>query len=132
MPIILQAYDADDDAISVIVTQPTNGHVTVTPMGNGQYIVTYTPDGQARLDAFNSNDPVEETFVITVTDGQQTDSTSVTVPVSPAEAAVTETQHPVDGFVQVRGVTVGPDGNLQLVVVRPVNFLDPAAGYRYR
>jgi VCBS repeat-containing protein len=129
VPITLKANDADNDAIGVIVTKPASGQVTVTPTGNGTYTVTYTPDPQARLDAYSSGEPVEETIVITVTDGQLTDTRSVTVPVTPAQAAVTETRRPISGFVQVRGVTVGSDGNLQLVVVRPDNVLNGNSGY---
>ena len=110
VPITLEASDADNDAISVIVTKPASGQVKVTPTGAGTYTVTYTPDPQARLDAYSSGDPVEETIVITVTDGQLTESRSVTVPVTPAQAAVTETRRPISGFVQVRGVSVGRTG----------------------
>ncbi|MCV7173113.1 hypothetical protein H7I41_24630 [Mycobacterium manitobense] len=129
VPVIVRATDVDGDALSVLVTQPANGRVKVTPNADGSYTVTYTPDGQARLDAYASDDPITETFVITVSDGQRTDSTDVTVTVSPAEAAVTETRDPVDGFALLRGATLGPDGRLRLIVLRPGNIADPQAGY---
>ncbi|MGA5464542.1 Ig-like domain-containing protein [Mycobacterium sp. NPDC050041] len=129
VPVIVRATDVDGDALSVLVTQPANGRVKVTPNADGSYTVTYTPDGQARLDAYASDDPITETFVVTVTDGQRTDSTDVTVTVSPAEAAVTETRDPVDGFALLRGATLGPDGRLRLIVLRPGNIADSQAGY---
>ena len=48
------ADDADGDALSVSATQPANGTVTVTPNADGTYSVIYTPNGQARLDAFDA------------------------------------------------------------------------------
>ena len=88
VPVAVTTSDGDDDAVTVFVAvKPTKGHVTITPTGDGNYTVTYTPTEQARQDAA-AGGPTEDTFVLTVSDAQKYQSTTVTVPIKPAEELV--------------------------------------------
>ena len=127
VPIRVEVEDPDNDAVSVIVSQPTNGRVVVTPNADGSYTVTYTPTGQARLDAFDTPGEQTETIVITVTDGDEIATETVEVPISEAEVAVTETR-PWDltnGYISLRGAAVAANGDIILSVLRPDSLVNP-------
>jgi VCBS repeat-containing protein len=114
----VHATDADGDALSVTVSDPPeHGTVTIAPAAGGDYTVTYTPDGQARLDAYDGGD-ADDAFVITVNDGQQSVSKAVTVPIVGADAAVTDT-YPISdtSFSYGRGIAVDENGNLIFTVM---------------
>jgi VCBS repeat-containing protein len=89
VPVAVTTSDDDGDALTVFVAvQPSEGHVTITPSGGGNYTVTYTPTEEARQNAANGG-PTEDTFVLTVSDAQKYQTTTVTVPIKPAEESVT-------------------------------------------
>ena len=107
VPVAVTVDDGDGDALTVFVAdQPSHGSITITPLGGGNYTVTYTPDAQARLDAFDSLGPDEDTFVIVVSDGEKIDTKEVTVPISPAESAVTDSFSASEGTVYQRGIAL--------------------------
>lgn len=124
--VLVHATDDDGDALSVTVSDPPeHGTVTIAPAAGGDYTVTYTPNGQARLDARNGGD-TDDTLVITVNDGQQSVSRVITVPVVGADAAVTNT-YPISdtSFYYGRGIALDENGNLVFTVMRPDNVQNP-------
>jgi large repetitive protein len=125
----VHADDTDGDALSVTVSQePQHGTVTITPGAGGNYTVTYTPDGQSRLDAYDGVGDTTDQFVITVNDGQQSVSKVVNVPVDKTEAAVTGTTSIGDSFEFPRGVAFDSNGNPIYTVSRPVDLGDLSSG----
>jgi len=94
--VTLVAADADDDPLTLTVTQPALGTVSAPVLidaATGTYTVTYTPTGQARLDAYESAGDDFDSFKVDVSDGHYpaVEVTVSHVPISPAEAAVTGT-----------------------------------------
>ena len=96
--VTLVAADADDDPLTLTVTQPASASGTVSApvlidAATGTYTVTYTPTGQARLDAYESAGDDFDSFTVDVSDGHYpaVEATVSHVPISPAEAAVTGT-----------------------------------------
>jgi DNA-binding beta-propeller fold protein YncE len=127
--VVVHAVDGDGDALSVTVSQqPQHGTVAVTPGTGGTYTVTYTPDGQSRLDAYDGVGDMTDQFVITVNDGQQSVSKVVNVPIDKTQAAVTSSTPIGDGFQFPRGVAFDENGNLIYTVSRPVDLGDLSAG----
>jgi hypothetical protein len=89
VPVSVTTSDGDGDALNVFVSvQPSKGRVIVTPNNEGGYTVVYTPTEQARQDA-GSGGPTTDTFVLTVSDAQKYQTTTVTVPITPAAESVT-------------------------------------------
>lgn len=100
----LDITDADGDTLIYTATDPLHGTVTID--ANGNY--TYTPNGQARLDAYSASStaptpfarfaafsaaaapsPTTDSFTVTATDAHGGSTTSaITVPVDPISAAV--------------------------------------------
>ena len=123
--VVVHATDDDGDALSVTVSQePAHGTVTIAPGAGDTYTVTYTPNGQSRLDAYDGLGDTTDVFVITVNDGQQSVSREVTVPINEAESAVTDTTSISDSFSFPRSIAFDANGNLIYTVTRATDLTD--------
>jgi len=123
---ILTATDADNDALSISVTQPANGTATVTPTATpGSYRVTYTPNGQARLDAFDGTLTDPDNVIVTVTDGDEVTYVTVPVTIDPAQVAVTDTLAIGPGFHFARGLAASPNGDVYVTYLTPDSLTNP-------
>jgi YVTN family beta-propeller protein/VCBS repeat-containing protein len=109
---ILTVDDDDNDALSVTVTPGASGTATAAPGANGTYTITYTPTGQARLEAFDTAGDQTDTVTVIVTDGLEATSVEIPVTVVPAAAAITDTYEAPSGLHLARGLAVGPNGNV--------------------
>jgi YVTN family beta-propeller protein/VCBS repeat-containing protein len=104
----LNFTDAEQDALSYSVTQPTTGTVNITSAG----VYTFTPTPAARAAAATGG-PTTTTFTVTATDGQATASVNVTVGITAPAAA---TSLSVLGSVSITGFrtnwppVLSPDG----------------------
>ncbi|MEO3760658.1 Ig-like domain-containing protein [Mycobacterium sp. B14F4] len=109
----LNVTDIEADALTYhLSTAPTFGRVTIDPL-TGAY--TYTPYTNARLIAYTTPAQEADTFTVTVTDGHggSTEVSVVAVPVSPADAVLTESVATGSGSY---GVAVNPAGTRAYVV----------------
>ena len=90
--VTLTASDPDGDPLTVTNSAPSYGSVSVVDNQNGTWSHTYTPNPQARLDAYNTPGVDIDNFTATVTDGHGgSTGVPVTVPISPTAAVVTAT-----------------------------------------
>jgi YVTN family beta-propeller protein/VCBS repeat-containing protein len=89
----VNATDSDGNVLSYTVTAaPAGGTVWVNPK-TGSY--TYIPSQAARLAADQTVGLDTDTFTVTVSDGKDSTSTVVTVPISPATLTPSQTTTPV-------------------------------------
>ena len=107
--------DPDGNTLTYTVTQPDPDHGTVeVDSATGDW--TFTPTGQARLDATESGLPQTTQFTITANDGRESTSVTVTAPIDPAQVAVVDVIA-VPGGPMV--VEVTPDGSIILIGALP-------------
>jgi hypothetical protein len=142
--IVVTDPDGDDISTPPVVTLPANANGTLSAVTQGgpppggpppvgasrtQWVVTYTPDPQDRLDAYSTPGPDTVPVTITVTDGVNA-SVSHTVPVTidPVAAAVTDVLYdpanPHNVLAQGNVFTNPATGHLNTVVIR--EFLNEA------
>lgn len=108
----------DPDGDELTYTGPASGTSagggTVSVQPDGTY--TYTPTLQDRLDAFNTPGDDTDTFTVGVSDGHgSTSAVTVTVPVDPVGAAVTDTSTVTLPPGELRYLSEGPDGTIAAV-----------------
>ena len=85
----VNATDSDGNVLSYTVTgAPAGGTVSVNPKTGGY---AYIPSQAARLGADQTAGPDTDTFTVTVSDGKDSASTVVTVPLSPATLTPSQT-----------------------------------------
>ena len=100
----VNATDPEVDRLTYTASAPPNGIVTIDA-ATGNF--TYTPSQAARDSALTTEQNEVDTFTITVSDGQATANTIVTVPVMATNNVAPEWQNQTNNYDPVTRTTTG-------------------------
>ena len=128
--IVVTDADTPSGQLAIDLSEPANGTLS-QPVSTvpGTYTVTYTPNPQARLDAYVTPGADVDTFQITISDNNTPVTVTVRdVPIAPAETAVLAV---ITTGARPQAVAISPDGTRAYVANwqgNSVTVIDTATG----